>query len=155
MYVGDTLRIRRVDLASNRISTIAGTGESGGGTILNADARQSAITVSGIAVDSAGNVFFGDVNGCGVMRIDAATNNLTRVAGQGPDPRPSSVATPGTVGWRSTPTWQGRGDSRSTRRATSISRSRSAARRWQGRAKRSGGSPPAPITSSPAATRTS
>ena len=85
-YVGDTYRIRKIDLATNIITTIAGTGDFPGEVRYGEDARLSALAITRLAVDHAGNLFTGDSNGCGIIRIDSATNLLTRVAGVGPDP---------------------------------------------------------------------
>ena len=78
---GDNSRIRRVDVSTGIITTIAGTGstiDSGdGGPAVNAGVSRP----SGIAVDSAGNVFFGS-GWARVRKVSADTGAISTVAGQ-------------------------------------------------------------------------
>ncbi len=74
-------RIRRVAVSTGLITTIAGTGSSidsgDGGPAINAGVPLP----SGVAVDSAGNVFFG--SGWGrVRKVSADTGAISTVAGQ-------------------------------------------------------------------------
>jgi trimeric autotransporter adhesin len=83
IYIADRsgARIRRVDADSRKISTIAGTGESRA-PILGGPAASSPIPIAyGVAVDHNGNIFFGDNQE--ILRIDAVSGTLTRVAGGG------------------------------------------------------------------------
>jgi trimeric autotransporter adhesin len=77
----DNNRIRRVEVSTGIITTIAGTGSSidsgDGGPAINAGVSQP----SGIAVDSAGNVFFGS-GWDRVRKITADTGVISTVAGQ-------------------------------------------------------------------------
>lgn len=90
LYVSDTVnhRVRRIDVASGVISTIAGSGVQcadaaspcgDGGPALDAQLSRP----WGVGVDAAGNVFFVDNNLRRVRRIDAGTGTLTTVAGSG------------------------------------------------------------------------
>jgi sugar lactone lactonase YvrE len=76
-------RIRRVDISTNIVSTVAGNGESclcgDGGP---ADAA-SLCRPQGLTADGSGNLFAYDVNNGRVRRIDAATGDITTVAGGG------------------------------------------------------------------------
>jgi sugar lactone lactonase YvrE len=88
LYIADYLnfRIRRVDTATWKISTIAGDGTQGysgdGGPA--ASARLG--TLQGIKVDSAGNIYFVDYyvynHNTGIRRIDASTGTITTIAGR-------------------------------------------------------------------------
>jgi sugar lactone lactonase YvrE len=73
--------VRRVDKSSTVISTIAGTGS----TTYNGDniiATSANISPRGIAVDANNNLFIADLN-LRVRRVDAGTNIITTVAGNG------------------------------------------------------------------------
>lgn len=87
-YVTDVSRIRRIDLVTNTITTVAGTGtfdditsEQDGANALDVD-----IAPGRIAVDRNGNLFFAGINACSILRLDIQTNRIRRVAGIGPDP---------------------------------------------------------------------
>ena len=105
LYVPDDLRIRRVNLQNGTIDTIAGTGrfDSLDEVHYGVNALETALVAGDIAVDRDGNLFLSDVNGCGIARIDHATNIITRVAGVGWDPatlqcgNPSGDAGPATA----------------------------------------------------------
>jgi sugar lactone lactonase YvrE len=83
LYISDRAnqRIRKVDTAG-KISTIAGVGGAGysgdGGSAVLAKLRNP----SGIAVDSAGNVFFADMGNNRIRKI-SASGMITTVAGTG------------------------------------------------------------------------
>lgn len=76
-------RIRKVNLYSGIVTTIAGTGVRGYG----GDGGPAITALLGgpgeLAVDSAGNVFFSDVDNYRVRKIVAATGIITTVAGNG------------------------------------------------------------------------
>ncbi|EFL31779.1 NHL repeat-containing protein [Streptomyces viridochromogenes DSM 40736] len=76
-------RVRRVDAATRQITTVAGTGTAG----FNGD-NQSAVNAQlygpvGVAADAGGNLFIGDYANHRVRRVDAATRQITTVAGTG------------------------------------------------------------------------
>jgi sugar lactone lactonase YvrE len=83
LYIGDTgdVRVRKVNSAGI-ITTVAGNGTQGysgdGGLATSAEIGQP----SGIAVDSAGNLFIADTDNFRVRKVDAA-GNITTVAGNG------------------------------------------------------------------------
>ncbi len=76
-------RVRVVAAGSGNIRTIAGTGQQGD----SGDGRQAAeaevLGPKGIAVDSAGHVYFTDTENSKVRRIDRDTGVITTVAGNG------------------------------------------------------------------------
>ncbi len=80
----NNLRIRRVDMKTGVITTIAGNGTRGfsgdGGPALEAGLNAPA----GIAVDAADNLYIADAGNHRIRRIDAATGIITTVAGSGP-----------------------------------------------------------------------
>ncbi|MBI2214825.1 MAG: hypothetical protein HYU52_14355 [Acidobacteria bacterium] len=76
-------RIRRVDLESGIITTIAGVGTAG---FAGDGGPATAARLSnpwGVAVDSAGNVFFADRGNSRVRRIDVVNGRISTVAGNG------------------------------------------------------------------------
>jgi len=79
----DNHRIRRVDLKSKKISTVAGSGEKGysgdGGPALKAALNQP----YEIRFDRAGNMFFVEMQNHVVRRVDAKTRVISTVAGNG------------------------------------------------------------------------
>ncbi len=83
LYIADSAnhRIRRLDLATGLISTVAGTGTenfSGDGGLAAAAALD---TPSALALDPAGNLFVADTGNHRVRRVDATTGVITTVAG--------------------------------------------------------------------------
>jgi cysteine-rich repeat protein len=76
-------RIRRVDAATGVVTTVAGTGAAGSsgedGPATSAQLQEP----WGVAVDGLGNVFVADTNGSRILRVDAGSGILTRVAGNG------------------------------------------------------------------------
>ena len=84
IYIADTTkhRIRKVTVATGVITTIGGTGTAGysgdGGAATSADIN----TPRGIAVDSAGNVFFSDTENHRIRKITPG-GTITTVAGTG------------------------------------------------------------------------
>ncbi len=83
LYIADSGNnvIRKVNAATQTITTIAGTGSAGflgdGGQAKSAELNDPI----GIAVDSAGNVFFSDSLNYVVREIRASNQTITRVAG--------------------------------------------------------------------------
>ena len=91
LYIADGLdgqargnnRVRRIDLESGAITTLAGDGDfSFGGD--DGLAVEAGLTVEDIAVDASGNVFIADFNNYRIRRVDAETGIITTVAGRGP-----------------------------------------------------------------------
>ncbi|CAG0928150.1 partial Serine/threonine-protein kinase PknD, partial [Planctomycetaceae bacterium] len=84
LLVASDNRIRRVDIAGNVISTIAGDGIAGfagdNGPATSAQLNNS----RGLARDAAGNIYIADSYNHRVRRIDAGTGEITTVAGSGP-----------------------------------------------------------------------
>lgn len=87
LYIADHYnhRVRRVDAATGNISTIAaidGTyfGFSGDGAAATA---AQLYAPSGVAVDSADNVYIADLRNLRVRKVDAETGNIATVAGTG------------------------------------------------------------------------
>ena len=85
LFIADTYnsRVRKVDVDSGVISTVAGTGTPGyggdGGPAATAPVRYP----NGVAVDAAGNLFIADADSQRVRRVDAASGVITTVAGTG------------------------------------------------------------------------
>ena len=85
LYIADTHnhRIRRVDLASGIITTIAGTSTAGAGGD-NALARRATLNRPvALALDAKSNLYLADAGSHRVRRIDATTEIITTVAGVG------------------------------------------------------------------------
>ena len=85
MYVSDhnNARVRKIDVVTGIVTTIAGTGVAGfsgdGGPAVNAQVSQP----SDLCVDAAGNVYFDDDQNFRVRKINAATGVISTVAGNG------------------------------------------------------------------------
>src|SRR5437016_6428649 len=85
LYIADYSngRIRRVDAATQVITTVAGNGtvafSGDGGPATSA----ALFGPAGIAVDGAGNLFIADTFNFRIRRVDAATQVITTVAGNG------------------------------------------------------------------------
>jgi cysteine-rich repeat protein len=75
--------VRKVDLSSNTITTLAGTGTEGlsgdGGLATDAALREP----SGVVVDGQGNVYIPDTGNHRIRRVDAGTGFITTIAGMG------------------------------------------------------------------------
>ncbi len=84
IYIADSnnQRVRKVDTSGN-ISTFAGNGTTSpandGGPATDAAVRDP----QGLAFDASGNLFIGERNGFRVRKVDAATGNISTVAGTG------------------------------------------------------------------------
>jgi streptogramin lyase len=76
-------RIRRVDLKTNRISTVAGTGKKGysgdGGLATQANLNEP----YELRFDQAGNMFFVEMQNHIIRRVDAKTKRISTIAGTG------------------------------------------------------------------------
>ena len=81
----DTHRVRRIDLKSGKISTVAGTGEMGysgdGGPATNAKLNEP----YEVRFDGEGNMFFVEMKNAIVRRVDRKTGKISTVAGTGED----------------------------------------------------------------------
>ena len=76
-------RVRRLDLASARLTTVAGSGRKGyagdGGPAVEADLNEP----YEVRFDSHGNLFFVEMRNCVVRRVDRQTGRISTVAGTG------------------------------------------------------------------------
>jgi sugar lactone lactonase YvrE len=85
IYIVDTLnyRIRKVDAATQIITTVVGDGSAkfrgDGGLAINASIRKS----YDAALDAAGNLYIADTHNHVVRKVDATTGIIDTVAGQG------------------------------------------------------------------------
>jgi sugar lactone lactonase YvrE len=97
LYIADQHdeRIRRVDLTTHVITTIAGTGDIGYNGDNIAATSDELNNPSGVAVDAAGDVFIADSGNCRIRKVDAASHVISTVAGTG---------TPGYSGDNGSPT---------------------------------------------------
>ncbi|HXM45514.1 MAG TPA: hypothetical protein VN924_30035 [Bryobacteraceae bacterium] len=84
LYIADRLeqRVRKVT-PSGTITTLAGTGQAGGGGDNGPGNLAALNTPNGVAVDSAGNVYIADAGNMAIRRVDAATGIITAFAGTG------------------------------------------------------------------------
>jgi len=89
VFIADVLnnRIRRVDAATGIITTVAGNGAGGIGGGFSGDggpATSASLSApTAVAVDRAGDLFIADNGNNRIRRVDAATGNITTVAGGG------------------------------------------------------------------------
>jgi sugar lactone lactonase YvrE len=84
LFVADlSNRVRRLDLTTGIVTTVAGTGVAGysgdGGSALSAQLNSP----QRIALDSVGNIYIADSGNNRVRRVDAQTGVITTVAGRG------------------------------------------------------------------------
>jgi hypothetical protein len=87
IYISDYYRIRKVDAATQIITTIAGNGKSGPKAPDGTPALQASINndAGGIAVDGSGTVYFTDAGGVSVRKISAGIlGTVTGVESGGP-----------------------------------------------------------------------
>ncbi len=81
----DTHRVRRIDMQTGEISTVAGTGKMGysgdGGPATEADLNEP----YEVRFDKAGNMFFVEMKNAIIRRVDAKTGIISTVAGTGED----------------------------------------------------------------------
>jgi sugar lactone lactonase YvrE len=93
LFIADTRnhRIRRVDAATQIITTVAGSGTGGG---FDGDGGPATIarlnSPRKVAVDGAGNLLITDSSNHRIRRVDAITGNITTVAGSGPTAGPGT-----------------------------------------------------------------
>ena len=85
LYIADSFdnRIRRVDATTGNISTVAGTGTSSFSGDGGAAASATLNSPRGVALDSSGNLYIADGGNQRIRRVDAATGNISTVAGTG------------------------------------------------------------------------
>ena len=79
----DAHRVRRIDVASGRIVTVAGTGRPGFSGDGGDATRALLAEPSGITVDAQGNLYIADRGNHRIRRVDARTRRITTVAGNG------------------------------------------------------------------------
>lgn len=85
LYIADSghNRIRMVSAASGQISTVAGTGAASYTGDHAAATAATLNTPSGVALDGAGNLYIADTGNNVIRRVDAVTQIITTVAGNG------------------------------------------------------------------------
>lgn len=76
-------RIRRLDLATDRVTTVAGTGEPGGAGDLGPATEAQLHNPEGILLSPSGDLFIADHTSNRVRRVDADSGVITTVAGSG------------------------------------------------------------------------
>jgi Secretion system C-terminal sorting domain len=82
LYIGCNGRIRKVDISTGIITTVAGNG----GIVYNGDsitALNSQFYPYGIAIDNSSNLFIADYGNNRIRKIDAVNNTITTIAGTG------------------------------------------------------------------------
>jgi hypothetical protein len=85
VLIADTLnhRVRRVNLQTGQVTTVAGTGTAGFNSD-NIPATSAQLNLpTGVAVDSSGNIFIADTLNQRIRRVDGLTGEMTTVAGTG------------------------------------------------------------------------
>src|ERR1035437_2772384 len=84
IYIADTFNssIRKVDTSGN-ISTVAGNGTGGYSGAGSAATSAELYDPTGVAVDSAGNIYIADQLNNRIRKVDVSTGNISTVAGNG------------------------------------------------------------------------
>ena len=83
LYIAERFAVRRVDAATGIISTFAGTGSPGDSGDGGPASSARLFYPSGLALDSAGNLYISDDIKDRVRRVDAVTKVITAYAGTG------------------------------------------------------------------------
>ncbi len=85
LYIADQFnnRIRKVDVVTGRISTVAGDGAQGFSGDGVAATTASLNSPSGISIDSVGNLLIADTVNNRIRQVDATTGLITTIAGDG------------------------------------------------------------------------
>ena len=85
IYIADTFnhRIRKVTASSGNIETVAGVGGAGYSGDGGAATTARLSYPYGVAVDGSGNIYIADTDNHRIRRVDAATGNISTVAGDG------------------------------------------------------------------------
>jgi hypothetical protein len=85
LYIADTgnHRVRRVEVATGTIRTVAGTGEAGHSGDFGPAAAARLNRPRDLAFDRSGNLYIADEGNHRVRRVDARTGVITTVAGSG------------------------------------------------------------------------
>jgi N-acetylneuraminic acid mutarotase len=85
IYIPDDLnnRVRRIEASTGIITTIAGTGTPGSSGNGGPAVRAELYWPTGVAVDSAGDVYISNLGDNLIQKVDAVTGNISTVAGTG------------------------------------------------------------------------
>ena len=86
LYVADyqNARIRKINVGTNIISTVAGNGSALGYNGDNIPAVTAGLTsVFGVAIDVSGNLFLTELNGHRIRKVDVTTGLISTIAGNG------------------------------------------------------------------------
>jgi trimeric autotransporter adhesin len=84
LFIGEMAGyVRKVDVASGLISTVAGSGHSGATVEGSLALAASFWSVDGLAIDADNNLFIEDVRQGGIFKVDGKNGIVTRVAGNG------------------------------------------------------------------------
>ncbi|MCL6451253.1 MAG: hypothetical protein K6T75_08180 [Acetobacteraceae bacterium] len=85
VYIADAQnhRVRKVDVASGRIETVAGSGRAGFSGDGGPPEGASLCLPLGVAVDPQGNVYIADAQNHRIRRVEAGTGAITTLAGTG------------------------------------------------------------------------
>ena len=86
LYIADrgNHRIRRLNLAANTITTVAGTGVAGNSGDYGAATSAELFLPSSVAVDAAGDIYIADSENARVRKVDASTGIINTVVGTTP-----------------------------------------------------------------------
>ena len=80
---GGNYRIRKVNHVTGFISTVAGNGTKGFSGDNGSATSASLNNPYSVAIDSKGNLYFGDINASCIRKVDSGTGIITTVAGNG------------------------------------------------------------------------
>jgi sugar lactone lactonase YvrE len=85
LFVADSLnhRIRKIAADATTVTTVAGNGTPGFSGNNGPAAGAQLNSPSGVALDAAGNLFLADTNNSAIRRIDAVTQTITTLGGNG------------------------------------------------------------------------
>ena len=83
LLIAEWQQILKVDARTGLISTVAGTGQEGATAERSPALSVNFSLISGLAVDSAGNLFISDGGQGKIFKVDPSSGTVSRVAGSG------------------------------------------------------------------------
>jgi len=87
IYIADNsnLRVRKIDVQTGKISTVAGNGTSGTSGDNGPATSATLQNPDSVSVDANGNVYISDAGNKKIKRVDSITQKITTIAGDGTD----------------------------------------------------------------------
>ena len=96
LYFADSVSnvVRKIAAGTGIITTVAGNGHAGFSGDNGAAIQAELDSPSGLALDSAGNLYIADTGNCFIRKVDAATGTIATAVGPGYFPKQGNPPTP-------------------------------------------------------------